>query len=101
MIDLYKSVSEGKSDEIYKFMEQNKNDEDTYYKVRDEMTINNSLDSAKRFEYIFENYNDENNFMFLDPPYDSEFTDYGYCQFGRRFSKVLQRNQDKVSNGNR
>ena len=21
--------------------------------------------------------------MFLDPPYDSEFTDYGYCQFGK------------------
>ena len=37
----------------------------------------------KSFEYIFENYNDETNFMFLDPPYDSEFTDYGYCQFGK------------------
>jgi len=35
------------------------------------------------FEHIFENYNDENNFMFLDPPYDSEFTDYGYCKFGK------------------
>lgn len=35
------------------------------------------------FEDIFEKYNDENNFMFLDPPYDSEFTDYGYCKFGR------------------
>ena len=143
LIDLYKSVSEGKSDEIYKFMEQNKNDEETYYKVRDEMAINNSLDSAKRFyyqrktcfrgmlrynrdgkfnipfgrykninysellnkeyenllsrtmvlcksfEYVFENYNDENNFMFLDPPYDSEFTDYGYCQFGRKEQEVL------------
>ena len=38
----------------------------------------------KDFEYIFEHYNDENNFMFLDPPYDSEFTDYGYCQFGKK-----------------
>jgi len=37
----------------------------------------------KSFEYIFENYNTERNFMFLDPPYDSEFTDYGYCKFGR------------------
>jgi len=37
----------------------------------------------KDFEYIFENFNDENNFMFLDPPYDSEFTDYGYCSFGK------------------
>lgn len=35
------------------------------------------------FKYIFEHYNDPNNFMFLDPPYDSEFTDYGYCQFGK------------------
>ena len=37
----------------------------------------------KSFEYIFENYDDINNFMFLDPPYDSEFTDYGYCTFGK------------------
>jgi hypothetical protein len=43
----------------------------------------------KEFEYIFENYNDENNFMFLDPPYDSEFTDYGYCQFGKEEQKKL------------
>lgn len=43
----------------------------------------------KGFEYIFENYNDENNFMFLDPPYDSEFTDYGYCQFGKKEQEKL------------
>jgi len=41
------------------------------------------------FEYIFENYNDPANFMFLDPPYDSEFTDYGYCQFGKEDQKRL------------
>jgi DNA adenine methylase len=35
------------------------------------------------FETIFDNYNDKDNFMFLDPPYDSEFTDYGYCTFGK------------------
>jgi len=35
------------------------------------------------FSYIFDNYNKKENFMFLDPPYDSEFTDYGYCQFGK------------------
>ena len=35
------------------------------------------------FEYIFNEYNDINNFMFLDPPYDSEFTDYGYYTFGK------------------
>jgi len=41
------------------------------------------------FEYIFENYNNPSNFMFLDPPYDSEFTDYGYCQFGKEDQKRL------------
>ena len=43
----------------------------------------------KGFEYLFENYNDENNFMFLDPPYDSEFTDYGYCKFGKKEQQEL------------
>lgn len=41
------------------------------------------------FEYIFENYNNPRNFMFLDPPYDSEFTDYGYCKFGREEHEKL------------
>lgn len=27
--------------------------------------------------------------MFLDPPYDSIFTDYGYCQFGKEEHKKL------------
>jgi DNA adenine methylase len=137
LIDLYRSIGEGKGNEIYEFMEQTPNEEAIYYKVRDEMVINDSLDSAKRFyyqrktcfrgmlrynkngkfnipfgkyktinysellnknyemllnrteiwnkdfEFMFNNFNDENNFMFLDPPYDSEFTDYGYCQFGK------------------
>lgn len=143
LIDLYKSIGNGKGQEIFDFMKENPNDEHTYYKVRDEMEINDTLDSAKRFyyqrktcfrgmlrynkngkfnipfgryktinyneiinkdyemllgrteilnkgfDYIFENYNDENNFMFLDPPYDSEFTDYGYCQFGKEEQKNL------------
>jgi DNA adenine methylase len=124
-------------------MENNPNDELTYYKIRDNMNINDKLDSAKRFyyqrktcfrgmlrynsngkfnipfgryktinyndlknkdyeillnrteilnkdfNYIFENYNNENNFMFLDPPYDSEFTDYGYCKFGKKEHEQL------------
>ncbi|ABT14798.1 DNA methyltransferase [Paramecium bursaria Chlorella virus NY2A] len=37
----------------------------------------------KSFDYIFETYNDIDNFVFLDPPYDSVFTDYGYCSFGK------------------
>ena len=143
LIDLYKSIGEGKGQEIYEFMQQYPNDEITYYKVRDEMEIKDEVDRAKRFyyqrktcfrgmlrynkngkfnipfgryktinysellnkdyetllsrteilnkgfEYLFENYNNENNFMFLDPPYDSEFTDYGYCQFGKEEQKKL------------
>jgi DNA adenine methylase len=27
--------------------------------------------------------------MFLDPPYDSEFTDYGYCVFGKDEQRKL------------
>ena len=137
LIDFYRCIAEGKMGEIYEFMKNTPNDEETYYKIRDQMEVNEPLDNAKKFyyqrktcyrgmlrynkngkfnipfgryktinfneltnkqyevllskteilhedfEYIFENYNDENNFMFLDPPYDSEFTDYGYCQFGK------------------
>jgi len=143
LIDMYKSIGEGKMSEIYDFMKVTPNDEQTYYRVRDEMEIKSALDNAKRFyyqrktcfrgmlrynkngkfnipfgryktinysdlenkeyeqllgrteilnkgfEYIFENYNNENNFMFLDPPYDSEFTDYGYCQFGKKEQEKL------------
>ena len=143
LVDLYRCVGEGKSDEIYKFMEAHPNDEETYYNVRDTMIVSNPLDVASRFyyqrktcfrgmlrynkhgkfnipfgkyktinysdiqnkkyeillskteilnnsfEHVFENYNNENNFMFLDPPYDSEFTDYGYCQFGKEEQKKL------------
>jgi DNA adenine methylase len=35
------------------------------------------------FEDVFEEFNDKRNFVFLDPPYDSTFTDYGYCSFTR------------------
>lgn len=138
LIDFYMSISNGKSKDIYEFMNNSPNDEITYYKIRDEMEIKDELDNAKRFyyqrktcfrgmlrynkngkfnipfgkyktinyddlnnskyeellnrteilnkdfTYIFENYNDENNFMFIDPPYDSEFTDYGYCEFGKK-----------------
>lgn len=41
------------------------------------------------FTEVFEKYNNEDNFMFLDPPYDSEFTDYGYCKFGKEEHKQL------------
>jgi len=51
------------------------------------------------FEYIFENYNSNTNFYFLDPPYDSKFTNYGFCVFGKeehlklaKFFKETQNN---------
>ena len=34
-------------------------------------------------------YNNKNNFMFLDPPYDSVFTDYGYCKFDKEKHETL------------
>lgn len=51
---------------------------ESYKKVFENTTILN-----ESFEKIFEKYNSKDNFMFLDPPYDSQFTDYGYCSFGR------------------
>jgi DNA adenine methylase len=143
LIDFYISMGQRKAKEIYDFMVDHPNDEETYYKIREKMEINSKLDNAKRFyyqrktcfrgmlrynkfgksnipfgryktinyndlqnkdyeellsrteilnkgfEHIFENYNNENNFMFLDPPYDSEFTDYGYCQFGKEEQRKL------------
>jgi DNA adenine methylase len=142
LIDFYKSIKDGLSDEIYNFMTENPNEETAYYKVR-AMDCENPLDNAKRFfylrktcfrgmmrynskggfnipfgryktfnfeelknkdyenllkrteifnngfQYIFEKYNDSDNFMFLDPPYDSQFTDYGYCKFGKEEHKKL------------
>lgn len=35
------------------------------------------------FEEVMEKNNSPENFCFLDPPYDSPFTDYGYCKFGK------------------
>lgn len=142
LIDFYTAIKNGHSSDIYNFMNEHPNDEDTYYHVR---SLNHSdpLENAKRFYYlrktcyrgmlrynkkgefnipfgrykncnyddllnlnyeallantqihnqsfeqIFEKYNDPSNFMFLDPPYDSEFTDYGYCTFDRTQQRKL------------
>lgn len=43
------------------------------------------------FEDIFRTFNNPDNFMFLDPPYDSTFTDYGYCTFGTTDHERLAR----------
>ena len=143
LICLYNAIKNKKMTDIYEFMENNPNDEKTYYKVRDDMIINSDLDRAKQFYYqrktcfrgmlrynkngkfnipygryktcnydnlknknyeillnrtdiihdsfekIFTKYNNEDNFVFLDPPYDSKFTDYGYCSFGKEEHKKL------------
>lgn len=52
----------------------------------------------KTFEEIFDKYNDSSNFVFLDPPYDSEFTDYGYCSFGKEEHKKLAEIFKKTKN---
>lgn len=142
LTDFYQSIKNGNAMDIYDFMKNHPNDEETYYKVRD-YDNKDVLDNAKRFYYlrktcfrgmlrynkqgkfnipfgryktynfeeiknkdyedtlkkteilnesfetIFDKYNNANNFMFLDPPYDSEFTDYGYCTFGKDEQKKL------------
>ena len=44
---------------------------------------------CKSFEYIFENYNSSDNFMFLDPPYDTAISNYGFGVFGEREHQKL------------
>jgi DNA adenine methylase len=41
------------------------------------------------YKEIFNKYNSPDNFVFLDPPYDSKFTDYGYCKFARQQQEEL------------
>lgn len=135
LIALYKTIGEGKSSEIRKFMEAHPNTEEVYYQVRDTFNPTNDIERACKFFYerktcyrgmlrynkkggfnipfgkyktmkwkeldderyhtllqrttilnspfeeVFAKYNDPTNFVFLDPPYDSVFTDYGYCSF--------------------
>ena len=54
-----------------------------------ETLLNRTEIYNEKFEVIFEKFDDETNFMFLDPPYDSEFTDYGYCSFGKEEQRKL------------
>lgn len=43
------------------------------------------------FEEVFKRYNDHRNFCFIDQPYDSQFTDYGYCKFEHAEQERLAR----------
>jgi DNA adenine methylase len=54
-----------------------------------ESLLRRTIISRSPFESIFDEYNHKRNFMFLDPPYNSKFTDYGYCQFGENEHKRL------------
>jgi len=58
--------------------------DDSYHKV-----FQNTEILCGDYTYLFEEYNCENNFMFLDPPYDGPFTDYGYCKFGKEEHSLL------------
>jgi len=51
-------------------------------------------DSSK----VFENYNSEENFVFLDPPYDSVFTDYGYCKYDKENHLLLFKDFSSTKN---
>lgn len=136
LVTFYREIGKGNGQSIHDFMEEHKNDEATYYQVRDEMKTETDLDVAKRFYYlrktcfrgmlrynkegkfnipfgryksinyfdmkepeyqellsrtvvenksfedIFAENNNKRNFMFLDPPYMSTFSDYGFCNFG-------------------
>jgi DNA adenine methylase len=41
------------------------------------------------FKDVFAQCDTPEHFIFLDPPYDSKFTDYGYCSFGRKEQEEL------------
>jgi len=63
-----------------------------------EKLLNRTKIKNLSFEEIFKKYNSDDNFMFIDPPYDSEFTDYGYCQFGKKHHKKLAKLFKKTKN---
>lgn len=137
LVDFYRALKMGQGSDVHTFLANHPNDEETYYKVRDNFKVETPLDNAKRFYYlrktcfrgmlrynkdgkfnipygryktynyeellddkyrrafdgteimnasfekVFEMCDDPKDFIFLDPPYDSEFTDYGYCSFGK------------------
>ena len=136
LINFYQVIKDGKSEEIYDFMDLMPNNRKTYYEIRSSITENevekackfyylrktcysgiirndkegnsnvswgnyknisfqqlkeykyekilkNTEIYCKDFEEIFEMYNNEKYFMFLDPPYDCVYKNYGYGSFTR------------------
>lgn len=51
--------------------------------------LSNTTVLNQDFSYVFDNFNNSNNFCFIDQPYDSVFTDYGYCEFKRNDQERL------------
>ena len=51
------------------------------------------------YKEIFDRYNSSDNFVFLDPPYDSEFNDYGFDDFNRQsqieLAEIFKTTQNK------
>ena len=52
LTDFYRSMKDGKANDIVSFMNEHPNDEETYYTVRDHTEIKGPLDNAKRFYYL-------------------------------------------------
>lgn len=143
LINFYKQLKEGNGKKIYELMSQYKNNEKTYYSIRDDFKPKSDIEKAfvffylrktcfrgmirynskgkfnipygryttynfkellndkytellkkttifrKDFRYILKRFNNENNFVFLDPPYDSKFTDYGFSSFRKKEHIIL------------
>lgn len=152
LINFYKQLSLGNGLEIYNRLSELEVNEESYYRVRDQLEPKDDIDEAvifyylrktafrgmlrynskgkfnipwgryksvnfeelkkeeytdllKRtdvrlssFEDIFEEFDSESNFVFLDPPYDSKFTDYGYCKFGQDYQAKLAETFAKTKN---
>jgi DNA adenine methylase len=49
LIDFYTALKYGQGNDIYNFLCDNTNTEETYYKVRDQFDVKTQLDNAKRF----------------------------------------------------
>jgi DNA adenine methylase len=58
-------------------------------KSRYEALFQNTEIHNRDFREIFEMYNDENNFVFLDQPYDSKFSNYGFDNFDEKQQEAL------------
>jgi len=68
----------------YKSINYTDLDNPAYEQLLQRTTISNGS-----FKTIFEKCNTPEHFIFLDPPYDSKFTDYGYCSFGKKEHEEL------------